>query len=455
MRPFLKYTLQSLTLAAVAMLSGTAMAANELDPALAGDGTTLLDFGGEERALASCPAAQGKQLLVMRSGNDQILTTRLLWDGSVDPAFNNGQPVRLGFQLVDLNSTSAALCRPDGNVWLAMRYIPSGTQENILLLAIGADGLPVPGTFGAAGGIAEIDLDNYAADLLDREEPLGFNNMPNGGALLTGRVDVTGGRRPFVVKFSDSSLIAGVAILQPPGFSGYQSATAAAVGPGGGIWVVGDGDNNGRRAFRMYLDPQNLELQFTQVGVEAGVTTVGGGLVRNGVMVVGATQRIGNAPAEPRLLVFRDNGEQSMLELPLPAPLDAGVSTGLNALGSTIMPLPGNKILYAIGAEAFDGENFLGYNGWYFARAVIGANAAEDHIDTSFGELGQQVLSVRSGDPSCAGLRNRQLHARIYPWQGLPTIVGTIDRQCNPDAQEDAVVIRLRGDDALFAHGFE
>lgn len=449
-----------LRLSRAACLSGLILVAtgvfagDVLDRSLDGDGIRVIDAGSIERIIAHCPAADGKQLVVMRLAGAQIATARLLWDGRIDPAF--GEFKRYGVSTFATDVNGVALCRPDGSIWLAAQREVAGGDQNVLLMGIAADGGLLPGFAGVPQGVAQLDLDSVRGDLLDREEPLGFNHRPDGGALLTGVVDTATGARPFLATFTPAGLISQVAFPMPAGFSGDIHATAAAVGPGGGIWVVGDGVANGRRAYRLFLDPQSLAVVRTEAGGATDVRTVGGGMIREGVMVVGATQRGGAGPAQPRLLVFRagDTGF-SMLPLPAAAPLAPGLGTGLNAAGCSVLPLPGNRVLYAIGAEAFEGTTFRGYKGWYFARAFIGDSAAEDRIDTRFGDGGQSVLSVRSHDASCAGKLNTQFHARVGHWLGRPTIAGTMKRRCDPDGENDAVLLRLKSTDAMFDDGFE
>lgn len=433
----------------------TGMAGEVLDSSLDGDGIRIYDFGVEERPIANCPAAGGKQLLVMREGDYAISVIRLLWDGSVDPGFNAGQPVRHeGIPTFYNDSNGVSLCRTDGSMVLAARVGGTNGDFDIVVIGLGADGMLIPGFMGSPNGVGRIDLDSYRNDLRDIELPLGFNHAPGGGALLTGFVDTAGGERPFLIEFGTNA-VRRVSFPEPAGFINNIRASAAGVGPGGGIWVVGWGYNNGKRAFRMYLDPETLAVVRTETGSTVGIETAGGGFVREGVMVVGAVERVPNGPALPRLLVLRTGGQFDTLELPQPEPLAPGLATGVNPFGSTVLPLPNNQVLYAIGAEAFAGSEFRGYKGWYIARAHIGNSAAEDYVDTRFGFGGHSVLSVHSGDPSCVGKLNTQYHNRIQYWGGQPAIIGTMKRICDPDGTSDAVILRLLRSDELFAHGFE
>lgn len=443
-----------------------AIAADILDRQLDGDGARLLDLllpqdgSTSDQPIVSCPAADDKQLVVVRKGANAIVSTRLRFDGSIDTSFGNG-----GARVVPLATTSlsspvtAAVCRADGSIWIAASAHMGDGEQNVRLFAVGPDGLFVSGFVGVAGGVGDVNLDSIRADLLKDERPLGMNQTPAGGALITGYATTTVGKRPFLVTLGADARLKTITFPMPDGLHGDVVATAAGVGPGGGIWVAGHGARNGFgvTAFRVYVDPVSMQVLRTELyslGTDS-IRTAGGGVIRDGVMVVGATRRNGTAPAQPLLLVMRDDGLITSLGLPVAPPLAAGLSTGLNAEGTTVLPVPGGRVLYAIGAEAFEETTFRGYKGWYFARAYIGGSAAEDRVDPGFGDAGRAVVSVASGDASCGGKLNTQLHTRIGHWLGRPTVVGNIRRGCDPDVETDGVVLRLKGTDAMFDDGFE
>lgn len=446
-------------------LSESPFAASLLDSRFDHNGIRRFDVGPArdgntiDLPIVTCPTAGNGQLVVVRKGGTDIISTRLRFDGSIDASFGDG-----GTRLVALPTTartdgvSAAVCRPDGSAWIAVSGNTSDGDTNVRLLAIAADGETVPGFVGVSGGIGDLDLDNLRSDLLTDEVPLGMNQTPDGGALVTGYATTTQGHRPFLVRLGADSRVQHVSFPLAEGLHGNIVATAAAIGPGGQIWVVGDGQRTGygRTAFRMVIDPVSREVLRTDLyslGADF-ILTAGGGLIRDGVMVVGASRRSGGNPAQPMLLVLRSDGISS-LALPAPPPLAPGLSTGIAAQGNSILWQPGGRLLYAIGAQAFDGTVLRGPKGWYFARAYIGADAAGDRVDPTFGEAGRAVLSVASGHPTCAGKLNTQVHARIGVWAGMPTVIGNMQLGCDPDFETDAVMLRLMAADGVFAHGFE
>ena len=179
------------------------------------------------------------------------------------------------------------------------------------------------------------------------------------------------------------------------------------------------------------------------------------GYVGGLVMVVGAARRTPGSPASPMLLIMRPEGQITMLDLPSPAPMEDGGRTGISAAGQPIVSLPGGRVLYGMGAEAWSASLFMGYKGWYFARAVIGAGADGDRVDTNFGDNGSAVLSVGSGESDCTGLLNTQKHLRAGVWLGRPTVIGWWSRHCAPEQASDGLLMRLQADNAIFADGFE
>ena len=442
-------------------------AAEVLDTGFAEQGVKTLDFEGMpgtvgvEFGIANCPAANGRQLVVMRDHFSGVLVTRLNFDGSIDTSFGAGGMLRHALQ-TDASPVvnTAAVCRADGGIWIAARAWISDSDRRIRLIALDAQGqLATGGAFGTTGYF-DIPLESHAGGLQPDRNIRGFNQTADGRAFVTGWVASGSGNRSFLIALDAEGALQGVSVFQPPGLTLSIEAVAAGVGPGGGIWVAGFGTGTGnwRNAYRAYLDPGTLQLVHSELFGIAGehVEVAGGAMVRNGVMVVGATRRpTVTTPARPLLLVMREGGIISALDLPQPQQLAGGIDTGINAEGGTIVPMPGGRVLYAIGAEAWNGTTFDGYKGWYFAQAVIGASAADDRVDAAFGEGGRAVASIASGDASCIGLLNRQKHVRAGVWEGRPTVIGFWSRQCEPEGRQDAVLLRLKPGDRVFGHGFE
>lgn len=446
------------------VFAAPALRASILDTSFDHDGVQFYQHpyanqGSADRPIANCPAGDG-QVVVSRAGENTLIIRRLRFDGSQE-----GSIVAASFSSYAIHSGSTqedvSLCRPDGGILLAMSATESASNKTkILLFAIGADGEFLRDAFvGGSLGYVSLSLSEYS----DRTKvPRSFNRTPDGGALLAGSFETAEGYRPFVARFEGPmAQYVRANTFVPPGLRGSIHATAAGVGPGGGIWVVGHGrqEVGPDPAYRAYLNPDDLSLAHTELFSLPGdqsVRTFGGGMVREGVMAVGATRRVGNHPGQPVLLVLREGGVFTGLDLPAPLPLATGLVTGINAESvGPVLPQTGNRVLYAATAEAFEGTNFLGYRGWYFARAYVGASPAEDRIDSGFGDDGQAVLSLKSGENSCVNALNRQHHARLGLWQGRPTVLGSIKRHCNPDSEDDLVLMRLKSADALFEDSFE
>ncbi len=469
MMRFLRCVLYTGAMLLAANLWATTALAGVLDETFADHGKKVLDFSGSpgasglEYAIANCPAANGRQLVVMRDSNSGILVTRLNFDGSLDTGFGSNGLRRHPVPLSNLiGPVSAAVCRADGGIWIAAVAHFSDEDERIRLVALDAQGELVPGGAFGSQGFADIALQSDGSSLQAGRDVRGFNQAPDGRAFVTGDVmGATGSTLPWLVALDADGGLRGAPVLQPTGLTGSINATTAGVGPGGGIWVVGRGNgaNNWRTVYRGYVDPKSLALVNTELFQIPGqhVDVSGGEMVRSGVMVVGAARRANfSSPGQPMLLVLRTGGVINALDMPAAQPLaDDGMQTGISAEGKAIVALPDQRVLYATGAERWDGAQFGGYKGWYFAQAVIGASAAEDRVDVDFGDGGSAVYRAASGEPDCSGVLNTQYHVRASLWQGRPTAIGFWNRHCNPEGERDAVLLRLRPRDLIFANGFE
>jgi hypothetical protein len=454
--------LQYALLCAAALFAVPAAMADVLDPGFADEGVRVLDFtpdvnaGG--RGVVNCPAAGDRQLVVVREVG-ALLVARLDFDGSLDPTFADAGVRRHTLWAGTQDSaTVAAVCRADGGIWIVATHQVAADDWRIRLIALDATGALAPG--GAFGPSGHADVDLAPGGLLPGRSAFGFNQSRDGRAFATGYVQTSATDwAPWIIALDAQGGLQGARVFHPEGVGGSVQARAVGVGPGGGLWVVGRGfAASGRIAFRAYLDPKSLELVRTETFSIPGedIDVAGGSMVRDGVMVVGAARRAPTGgPASPILLVMRANSTITMLDLPAPAPMEDGGRTGISAAGQPISSLPGGSVLYGIGAEAWIGSVFNGYKGWYFARAVIGASALEDHVDTSFGDNGSAVLSIHSGEPDCAGLLNTQQHSRAGIWQGRPTVIGWWKRHCAPEQDAEGLLMRLQAGDSIFGNGFE
>ncbi|MEZ5442901.1 MAG: hypothetical protein R3F15_15615 [Lysobacterales bacterium] len=443
-------------------LTRPALAIEDVDPRFSGDGIAIIDQG-EDWPVITCPAAGGKRLLVNRTSESAITTSRLLDNGQLDPQFGTGGTAVAAVSTFPSWRYTPALCRDDGSVWIVSEVPGNGDDRNLRVFAIDANGALQASFGGAPGGLVNIDLDQSRPDLSNIEFPRAMIAMPDGGALIVGHVRVTtiGRDRPFVIKLSAQGAVQRIAFPEPAGLSESIRASAAAVGPGGGIWVVGDGYASGNRAYRMYIDPKNYAVVRTEISDDSAsnVGVSSGVLLRSGVMVVAGTQTlVPGEPAQPRLFVFRANSN-SFTMLPMPNPLPGTAGAGLQVQadgnGATLVAVPPDRVVLAMGVDSFANGDRVRDAGIYVGRAIIGDSIAEDRVDTAFGIGGRDGLSVPSGDPSCSGQTNRQEHAHVGLWDQRPLILGRIFGRCSPDSQDDILLLRLAPADVLLRNGFE
>lgn len=441
------------------LASGAALAASsELDPSFGQGGVVKIDLSpsgieGRERGLASCPTADGRRLVVFaadRGGTTDLNVVRLNQDGSRDMSFGDGGAVR---HAIATRLDTSSVCRADGKIWIASHW-GTGTERRIRLIALGPDGRLVPGgVFGISGWSDVLPPPGSANAMM-----YGFNQAPDGRAFISGSSTDASGERPWLIALKPSGEMQGWIRIQPPSGHTLTRATTAGVGPGGGIWLIGRGGGARWSVFRAYLDPvtfavSNLE-EFNLPGLS--VEPSGGAMVRNGLMLVPAvTFATFSEPRQPLLLVMRAGEPISALALPTPQPMMSGLHTGAGAYGLSVAPLPHGKAIVSMSAEAWQGSTFAGYKGMYFSRVIIGASAAEDLVDTAFGDAGHTVVSIASSHPSCVGKLSTQIPTRVDNWSGRPTIVGFHNAVCDPDGLSDAIVLRLRDADSLFMDGFE
>lgn len=454
-------------------LAGAAQAV-KLDAGFDGDGWKTIGFdpltaGADfDRAYASCPGPDGTQIVsgMVRgtSGSDWIGVVRLRPDGSLDPAFGSA-----GRRFIALSSGGtfsfghAALCVGGGRTVVARMVSGGGTgacwndagaECNLQLLRITAEGQLDPG-FGT-GGVTMLDLDDFRGGLAGGEAPLGLNRAASGELLLTGMAELApagGGQyRPFVARFSADGALAGASVPDLPGLSGAMSASGADYGPGGELWLVGDGDDaSGQRVYYLgLLDAATLQPTATIRGGGGDHVLQGARLLRPGVLVAGSSWRAhgSSGPRTPRLVVFRQGGI-STLDLPPSAPID-GVATGILSSAESIMPLDATHVLYGAQVVKRPAGGGFAHSGFHLALARIGATAAEDAALPA----DAATVSYRSPSPSCAGQASQQVHTRLSLWNGAPVLVGSATRQCNPDTDSDWLIARFTLGE-LFSDGFE
>lgn len=415
---------------------------------------------------ASCPGPNGTQIVsgMVRggSGSNWMGVVRLRWDGSLDPTFGTA-----GRQYIALdtggvtNDSHVALCVGGGRTVIARilnghgGVCPYDNAECTLQLLRIDDQGQLDASFGT-GGVTVLDLDTVRGGLASAKFLLGLNRAANGQLFLTGSARLAPANafenRPFVARFSADGVLAGVSIPDLPGLSGLVSASAADYGPSGEVWLVGEGkDANGYFVYYLsVLDAATLQPTATIRGSGGDYALQGARMLRPGVLVSGAVYRPFGAsgPFAPRLVVFRQGGI-STLDLPPSAPID-GVITSVASSKESIMSLDGTHVLYSASVSKKPVDAWSTYPGMHVALARIGDSAAQDAA--LVGDAA--TLSYRSPDVSCAGHAGDQTKTRVSLWNGVPVLVGSALRTCNPGTNADWLIARFKAD-YLFAQGFD
>lgn len=430
-----------------------------LDPSFSGDGIRLLPSTQDAWPVVTCPAANGRRLVVVRDDAHKISITRLLENGSSDPQFGTGGVKQFAMVTYPGWRPTPALCRSNGDIWVVTQIRGVGSDTNLRVLAISAAGDLIAGFAGSGNGVLDIDLDQSSSQLADYEYPRSIQPSADGGALIVGHVRMADTHldRPFLIKLAPGGSVQKVTFPVPAGLSQDIHANAVATGPNGGIWVVGDGAASGLRAYRMYIDPVTYAVVHTEIGLDANVYTSSGVLLRSGVMVVGASQYVGVPERKPRLLVFRTGGSMNMLALPDPTANWASPGHAAEVMldGDTVAALSNDRIVFSGELEVPVPGVPKNRRGIYFARAVIAQSALDDHVDAAFGVEGSATLSVDSVDPSCAGDLNEHRFSQVGSWNQRPLVLAVLATKCNPDSSRKTLLLRLNAGDALFDDGFD
>lgn len=418
------------------------------------NGSTQHDY-----ASVGCSAADGTFTATgIASGQNRIVTMRLLPNGAYDESFGSGGRVSVNLP-GSYNDFVPGLCQPDGHMVMARAVTDADGEQNLQIIRVlKHTGQPDVAGFGS-GGIVHVNLDNYFPGQLGTQEmPLGVNALSNGDIAVSGQTQlVDGSRRGFVVLLASNGSIRGVTVLES---RGYESANTVVEAPADGspnaaLWVFGkEFDYAG--AYRVTLDRQTLQ----PFGPVARATldpstplTLGSGRVVDAETVVMPAAVTSRMPAVlPTALLFVFHRDQGTF-VTLPA---ATVGGNFMELAQTpghqaVTVLPGRRVLMAASAQAAGGRD---KENIYLAMARIGRTMAGDRVESGFVGAAAQPAAFEPPSPTClngAGVSHKV--SRLTLWLGMPVLVGSVNAIC-ATASDDYLVARIRPD-YLFADGLD
>ena len=457
-RRLLCHTLGS-ALLACGLLTSTATAQNAgINRAFGINGIASLRDPSNPNArflgLGAC--AFGDRLNVVSASNENILTTfRLRPDGSLDTAFGTG-----GFVHTEVppstEDTAQAACMADGRMLVVRMAQGIGTDKNIQLIRLSANGA-LDTSFAGTGSLT-VDQDAHTSALGDWEFPLGLNLETDGSISVSTRIYLSNGEsRPGLVRISAAGSLSYARVYTSlPGVTPVY-ATAAGLGPNGRIWLIGGGNPTGtpfNSWFRAELDPANGNVLQTFVGSEGNYVVDGGRVLSSGAMVIVGKYVPQSQPGgayQPRLLVFRQTGASHVA---LPAPF------AVNSFEPTLAPYPGHgvaipiaegRVLFGAPLGAQNGDYELAT---YAAVIELGADASGDRVDTRFGINGAIQFAYRTPAPCANGAPTMQRPVRFSNWLGRPVLAGIHATTCAPNPR-NAFAARLLAPEDLLSTGFE
>lgn len=443
------------------MAFATSVQAQRLDASFGTAGRLSLGFDGiggnwQDQAVVAC--GHGDRLLVsgFASGGWRIVSARLTENGALDPTFSDDG--KESFNPVRLLRVGAAppvgACLADGSPVLAYATAMGPNESEIAVVKLDrATGLPDP-AFGVSGYL-HLNMAGSGSDewprglsLVDGELLLGIEllradgqfgavaRISLQGSLIAQRVldrpdDPLLGQVTTVARWGNGWMLAGARSTRDPDFRGLQLATLSAdFSTASGAFVTG--------------------RQFNVVGR--------GRLMAPGVLAVPALPEAGADPAFPLLVLIRQEvpGDSPILtswlafDLPGPQPIGGALTTAYGfAETPEVVPLPDGRVALT-GTLGGRGAGDDG-RGFFVAVARLGANAAQDRVDSSFGNRGWWQSAASAS--ACA--RPDFAVARTTLWSGRLTLVGRVLAQpCGNQPGFDYWVARLASQ-PLFADGFE
>ena len=405
--------------------------------------------------LASCGAPGGGLSVVVATAADKLTLFRLLPDGRVDTSFSGD-----GMASITVPASSEEFqhgaCLSDGRIVIARMAPGVGADRDVQLLRVRPEG-ELDSGFGV-GGVRVVDFDAYEVGLANDEMPFALNLIAGNELLLSARLPLSaGGARPAIARIDASGNIAFARIVAIPGMTATYAA-GAGIGGNGRIWVVGGGypDNTTVSSwFRAELDPvTGATLQAIVAGGDGNYLVAGGRMLASGVMValgkfVPPSEPGG--PHRPHLLVFRDTGTSALV---LPALTAVNNSTPTLAPwwgGSTVIPTSDGRVL---AVSAMGGQNGEMEVAVYTAEAVLGASAAEDRVETRYGDGGARQFAYPASAPCANGSPPPQRIVHATNWRGQPTLTGIHSVNCDFQPR-NAMVVRLLNSSDVFFDSFE
>ncbi|HEY2600862.1 MAG TPA: hypothetical protein VGI67_04840 [Thermoleophilaceae bacterium] len=218
-------------------------APGDLDPGFNGSGKLVIDFGGDDMALAVATQPDGKILLAGTGPpNNTFTITRLNPNGSPDAAFGNPGTGTSRITIGPLATARALALQPDGKILVAGSVQQTQTNADAAVARLNPDGTPDT-TFGPSGWRG-VDLGG------PNDFATGIVPLPDGKVIVVGVGTFGTG---FVVArltsrgLFDGTFTANRGLTTIPGTAGGE-AFAVALAPDGKLVVAGTVIPQGRTA---------------------------------------------------------------------------------------------------------------------------------------------------------------------------------------------------------------
>lgn len=261
----------------------------KLDPTFGDGGVALEDYGVSDQygyALALQP--DGRIVVVGTSGSEEsqnLLLSRYLPEGTLDPTFVNGSRSRSGSGFRAVVGTVALL--PDGRVLLGGRHGSGGSSCCLALYRFEADGLP-DATFGADGMVVTEEEGYVRALAL----------LPDERALLVGSVGRQHAQRYDYDLVLARFLLGTLVATEPPLEASVLSLSAPSPNPfreAARLTLTVPSAQAVRVAVYDALGRETAVLHEGALGAGTHVLGLGGGSLAPGVYVVRAEGAAGVA----------------------------------------------------------------------------------------------------------------------------------------------------------------
>lgn len=455
----------SLALVAAPLFTPVAAHVGPVDPSFGDAGMKSYGFQAvngstqHDYAAVGCSAADGTFTSTgIASGQNRIVTMRLLPNGAYDESFGSGGRVSVNLP-GSYNDFVPGLCQPDGHMVMARAVTAEDGEQHLQIMRVlkHTGQLDVAG-FGS-GGLVHVNLDNYYPDQLGTQEmPLGVNALSNGDIAVTGQTThVDGRKRGFVVLLASNGAIRSVRVLES---FAYESANTVVEVPADGtssakLWVFGkEFDYAG--AYRLTLERQTLEpvgqvLRATY-DPSSPIALGSGRAVDAETVVMPAAVRSIMPSVLPNALVFVFHRNQGTFVAMPAASLAGNFLEPVRTPGhQAITVLPGRRVLMAAPAKTV---NPNANDAMYLGMARIGRTLNGDRVESGFVGAAAQPAVFQVPNPNCLGGSDfNHKVSRLTLWLGMPVLVGSVNVPCHTD-DDDYLVARIRPD-YLFADGLD